>query len=165
MKTCLASIFVLFLLPESAIAGPDETTQHLMNDTASMLDFGLLRLNLKLEADNLGTASYNWEENRIQISLFSLEKGTVESAEIDCANWIDAVRVKAGIDLDAGQSKTGSSSFANLFTHYGFERRSVMEGLQGKIDKIITLGCYQWGTKKPVTIKAPLLGKGYSLQK
>ncbi len=43
MKTRLLLLMALSLLPLRAISGPDDTTKHLMKDSVSMLDFGLLR--------------------------------------------------------------------------------------------------------------------------
>lgn len=155
-----------------ALAGPDETTQALMDDSASMLDLGLLRMNLMLASNSLGSASFDWEQNRITVSeygpdfaTFATKKDkTADDVEIRCANWVRAVRIIAAVNPDDGLAYFGTTSFADMFSHYGFEH-GLLKNPSASIDGLIQLRCRHFVAQKPVEITAPLLGKGYSVSK
>ena len=98
---------LLLLLPALASADPGTATQYLMNEPASLMDIGLLKLNMKLEklkphlwgpflgdgdADRTKvSASYDFaaDEIRVQITFFS----DAESIEDACKATIGALRV------------------------------------------------------------------------
>jgi hypothetical protein len=161
----LALIIALCALPSMVQPGPDETVKYLMQDSASMLDFGLLRLNIDLQNENLGRAFYDWDENRIRIGFFRPDKTTSENAEKECAEWVKAVRVAAFIDLETGKPFLENSMLSDYFTHSGFARANPLADLTGKIDSIIVLRCNFWGLNPAVIVDAPLMGTGYSLAK
>lgn len=164
MKVLIAAFFALFLVPERLVAQPDGTTRHLMQDSVSMLDFGLLRLNINLERDNLGLADFNWDRNRIVIHTW-LSEETRDAAEEVCAEWVSEVRTRGGISRESGKPALESSSFSRLFGHYSFERGNILDGLYKNIDQLFVLECNQFNVIPPVMVTAPLLGTGYSLRK
>lgn len=165
MQTRLLPVIALCLLPARLFAGPDETTQYLMNDSASMLDLGMLTLNLRLSQNKLGYASYDWDANRIRIKYLLFQELNDEEAEEACAAWVQRVRVYAGINIKTGQPALETSSFAELFTHYGFQRKSEIDNLRHNIDKMVTLQYQHVRSGNPIMVNAPLLGTGYSLVK
>lgn len=166
MRTRLLALIAICLLPVKALSGPDETTQHLMNDSATMLDFGMLRLNLSLEAATLANAYFDWDENRIYIWRYFQENETADVGEETCSQWIGDVRLKSGVNRDTGKPFEKTSLFAGYFAHHSFKRNSAPETLYQDIDKLFVLRCT--GQIKGggfITIFAPLLGSGYSLEK
>lgn len=70
MRIILALITAVFA--STAIAGPDATTQRLLDDRPSMLDFGIMRLELHLKnhkyISHNPSVRYDWDENTITIS-------------------------------------------------------------------------------------------------
>lgn len=55
----------------AVMAGPDEVTQPFISDTVSMIDFGVFRLQNRIDSFiglPLTYASYDWERNLVIIS-------------------------------------------------------------------------------------------------
>lgn len=157
-------------LAEPVLAGPDQTTQHLIGDSASMLDFGILRIDLLLQKDNLGFANYDWDANRITVQALLFERPpTTSETENDpekwCAEWVSRVRLTGGINTKTGEPFGKSSFFASRFGHEGFSRNSEPDDLLQQIDKLINLECYAAVDDKSVTVTAPLVGTGYMVAK
>lgn len=151
-----------------ANAGPDATINHLMDDSVSMLDFGILRMNLTLKEKDLGGATYLWDENRIVISHILTLKyfGDHEAAENACAEWVKNVRRVAWIDTETGKPTFSTSWFATYFSHNGFKRLSAPQDLDENLDKIFQLKCIAFTEDgQALTVTAPLIGTGYSLEK
>ena len=122
IRVIWVSVFFLQLFP--VIAGPDSTTQRFMNDSPSMLEFGLFKLKQRLiwEGDETefkqpNNVKYNWDKNTIEISSTFNKRRSRESAEKLCSLWFDYVRFSAGIV----KSKTALSisNFARDFRHDG----------------------------------------------
>jgi len=173
----LAGLLTLSALPTHA--GPDETTSRLMNEYASLLDFGILRLQLRL--DKLTTippsaVSYVWDDNVILISSFSVDsewpRDRVEQA---CTDFFFDVRANAGIDQDTGKvfGVLDSTFFADLFNHYGYSNtiagKSTDEfaiALDQKFQLRFTWFSYSSvpGTVRSIECSGPLLDKGYSVK-
>jgi hypothetical protein len=124
----MLSISLLPFFPETALAGPDEITQPLMNDTVSMLDFGIFRLQNKidvLEDLPLTYVGFDWERNLIVISGW-INEGQRPASDFHstCVDWFARVRMQAGVDPASGKlyEILSYSHFADLFSHFGFER-------------------------------------------
>ena len=145
MKTRLLLLMALSLLPLRAISGPDDTTKHLMKDSVSMLDFGLLSLNLFLKGTDYGSAKFDWDKNRIYIQRFFPESETADMAEKTCASWVSKVRKRAGIIPDTGKPYFETSFFAGYFRHNGFVRKPEPETLYQDIDDLFVLTCSGYG--------------------
>ncbi|OOY23788.1 hypothetical protein BMI91_15175 [Thioclava sediminum] len=168
-KLVFAFVAIAILAPYSSIAGPDATTQYLQRDVASTFDFGMLRLNLRLESNGLGSASYNWSENRIYIvpnldTASSLLEKDEREIERVCSGWIQRVRGNAVIGVD-GSPILGHSTYSWLFSHYGYERSNEPENLYSDLDKIFVLSCGGSSKAIYVTLTAPLLGSTYAVEK
>lgn len=142
-------------------AGPDEAAQFLMKDSASMLDFGVMRLQNLL--GDRAFPYYSWDDNALFLSSYEFSaQGTPDELEKMCADWIASLRDFAGIDPGTGGPKYGEvTHFAFSFGHVGFVRTSAPDDLLKNIDQMFLLRCGR-GT---VEVTAPLRGVGYSLKK
>lgn len=166
MFSRLPHLILLCLMPVRAICGPDATTQFLLDDSASMLDFGLLRLDILLSEKQLGTAQFLWDGNIFLISTILTGNETHELAEAACSQWVKDVRIAALVNGATGEPLYKNSTFAPYFDHNGFARNARPENLLQEIDKKFLLKCFSFfqGYEK-TTISAPLLGTGYSVEK
>lgn len=114
MRVVCFALYVLGSLPSALEAGPDDTVKHLMNDSASMLDFGLLRLDLILAHESLGTSYYLWDQNQIVIAETFFDTSSRERAEKTCAEWISDVRKLAFVRQKDGKPVFESSRFSDF---------------------------------------------------
>jgi hypothetical protein len=168
-----AAIAALVCLTATSVqSGPDATTNWLISDPVSALDFGIYRLEQHLSQGWFpigGIVYFDWEANRLVISKFG-GSGTATAVEAGCASWIQSVRNSAGLRADNGLPYGSASSFAQFFSHNGFERTNAPKNLYSDIDSLLTLNCASWfndggGKTGVVTITTPLLGTGYSVKK
>ena len=154
---------ILAITAGQAIAGPDVVGNYLMDEPASLMDVGIMKLNALVRPTAF--ANYNWDENSIEItSMNSLVKGSPSDDALEklCADWISSVRVLANIDPLKGAPFYGAeSNFARLFLHSGYQREKQPENMTSEIDRMIQLTCILGST----IVTAPLLGTGYSLRK
>lgn len=165
----LALIVALF--PSALFAGPDKTTQHLMNDPLTMMDFGLYQIRETLRQSEMpdgsamvGGAAFDWDGNRIRIERFQYANTSVDF-ESACAEWISTVRQIAGVNRDTGAAFAGYSNFARYFDHISFNRLNAPEGWQRDLDKLFELKCASYSITPEIIITAPLLGKTYSVER
>jgi hypothetical protein len=165
MQKWALSAVLICLLPSSAISGPDKTTTHLMNESATMLDFGMLRLSLFLDEYET-SVRYIWDENRIQLVRNFHQYADKDLAEESCSQWVTKMRRMAMINTDTGKPYQENSVFANVFSHFGFTSSKTPEGLYQDIDILFQLTCYasiEGGGS--LIVSAPLLGANYSLER
>jgi hypothetical protein len=163
--------FCIFVIcGQPVLSGPDETINYLMNDTASMMDIGMLRLSFALQRDAIGFANYNWDENRIKISAPYLNANgaydTAEAAEKACSKWVTELRRVFGVNPATGKPFWGESSrAADYFRHRGFNKMNAPETLYEDIDKLIIFECYANSAESLVKVTGALVAKGYSVAK
>ncbi|WIY27366.1 hypothetical protein [Parasedimentitalea psychrophila] len=136
MKRVIQTAAAIALLACPAIAGPDATTQKLLDDPVTMLDWGMFRLETRyrdsswvlIGGDTHNTftnVSFKWNENRVRIFVLSLAKKSDDAFSGDaatdrCKQIIEGIRRTAGV-LD-GQIHAGEySHFAMEFSHNGFQ--------------------------------------------
>lgn len=128
----------LSILGGSVEAGPDSISQYLMDDSPSMLDYGLLRI--ELELDGNGYAEYDWDDDEILIFEIDFRfSGGLEEAEQSCAEWISKARILGGVL--GGSVSNGTSRYSQKFLHAGFSRTGAPEDIAVEIDKK-----YAWNT-------------------
>lgn len=177
--SALAFCSVLASQSLPAQAGPDETTQRLMNEYVSLLDFGILRLQMRLDALTTIPSTYvtfDWENNTVVISSYSVDsewpRDRVEQA---CTDWFRIIRQNAGINAGTGElyGVFTYSLFSGLFTHYGYSNtiagKSTEEAakiLDQKYRLQFTWNSYSStpGEVETLTCSGPLLDKGYSIK-
>lgn len=151
-------------------SGPDETTNFLMDEPASLMDLGILRLNLALQNNAAGYVSYSWDENRIKIAApYQNVNGpyaTEDAAEEACSKWVTELRRLLGIDPTTGKPFWGQTSLAaDFFRHQGFRRMNAPETLYTDVDKLIIFVCYAKSSENLVKVTGSLVAKGYSVAK
>lgn len=183
MSRLLVSTLTLctFVASESAPAqaGPDETTSRLMNEYVSLLDFGILRLQMRL--DGLTTipstyVTFDWENNVILVSSYSVDsewpRDRVEQA---CTDWFTSIRQNAGINAGTGKlyGVFTYSLFSGLFTHHGYSNtisgkstEEAAKALDQKYRLQFTWNSYSTtpGEVETLTCSGPLIDKGYSIK-
>jgi hypothetical protein len=160
MKTKLRvniSIVVVFFLVSSfwgiriCSAEQNSTTSYLINEKASMLDFGMytLRNHLRGHVDalypglDLGV-SYYPDSNKIDIYTGNsdTEKFKTEQEVKDwCKEIICSIRMKLAIDCSSLKSylPTGSSWAYLFFSHNGYSPDNQPKNLGTELDKIIKI--------------------------
>ena len=135
-------------------ADPGPVVSWLINEPASLLDLGLLRLNLYLEKEGVfvqdpegvttsAYVDYFLEANRIKIIVNYFEqsiKKTVELREI-CKRVITRLRRFGYIDPDSGNygGQNTHSKYAEYFSHICYEIKDAPENYRSRLDKLIVL--------------------------
>ena len=166
--------------PAALTAGPDETTNTLMNDSVSILDWGILRTELYLAQQNLiipAQVSFDWDSNEIRISAWQFggnDTTTEVQAKAVCSDWFFGVRVSGGISTETGEPYFSEvSTYANFFGHEGFVRNfdSIeYKALLAKLDRKIELSATilmdisKSDGLQSVKCSGPLLGVGFAVQ-
>lgn len=174
----VASGFVS-LATGAAYCGPDEITSRLMDEPASMLDFGILRLQIFLDSKvTLPTTGvgFDWEKNVVVISSLSFEsQWTREQVEKACTDWFSSVRHIANVSPNTGELYffTEVSAFSEMFYHYGFSKNTsgkTTDEVAAEMDKKFSL-IYSWfsdnsekGEVSSIVCTGPLLDSGFSLK-
>lgn len=153
-----------------AKAGPDASSTYLMDAPVSLMDLGVLKMNLLLEKKVGGYASYDWDSNKIRIGapyeVQFISLPSLEIAEAACAKWISDVKGAFSVDAETGKVIFFEhSTAAGFFAHDGFERKNTPETLYSDIDNMIVLNCYAGDGTDRISTSSPLLAKGYSLTK
>jgi hypothetical protein len=168
----VVSVF-LFVNVSMAEAEPTSNMHYLMNDSVSMLDWGLFQVNHDLEGyidikneikDAIGfitNVSYDWEENRIIIRLMLEGASSKEQAKEWCKILVNKTRRIFDINPDTGKpSMEKTSTLYTCFTHTEFKRKLEPEGLSKELDNItvIKVQALIKDFKGVATCQAPLLG-------
>jgi hypothetical protein len=168
-------------------SGPDDTTNYLINNSPSLMDFGIFKINVRLASNasnnasykaTLSLAEYYYDDNNIVISRsfysdikYSDTKVTEIQALLSCKIWISEIRIQGGVDVDTGQLDfyLENSRYADNFTHEGYSKKNSPEDLLASIDKKIKIYCtsfYEDDSKSmSMTLTAPLIGNSYSVEK
>jgi len=153
LKKAIVLLLLLAGLAAPVWAEPDETSGFLINDSVSMLDFGLYRLEnavnalrqelfIKFEPPYSSFVDYSWDENRIVIVLSYGNPGNPPIKEIkaDIKTVVAALKKKFGVKPN-GQplQQGGSSTVADFFVHKGFNRKSMPPDMRQKIDRLVEI--------------------------
>ncbi|UWR37662.1 hypothetical protein [Sulfitobacter sp. W074] len=145
----------------SAFAGPDDTTNYLMNTPVNLMDLGVFRLTLLIR-DKLGSgfAAYHWDSNEIRIFLFDLPNEEM-NAEAVCIEAISEIRRAANVQ--DGTPFSGISGFATLFKHSGYVKGTVEKNNERlmDLDKKFKIFCIT----PEATFMADVVGVGYSVSR
>jgi hypothetical protein len=165
MKYRFLVLLPILLTAVPAMGGPDQTTQHLLSDPASMLDLGVLKANLALKERKLGFMGFDWDANRFFIVTWFSDRPDTKVAESDCVAWVADVRELGGIRAETGEPFLDDSFFAGYFSHEGFSRSNAPDTLYSDLDKLFELKCTGFVGTETVVVTAPLLGTTYSLER
>lgn len=150
----------IILTAPTAFAGPDATTNYLMNTPATLLDFGLYKLTLRVQQVNgSGYATFDWDSNELLIVLYKSLESEVQAKEA-CLKSISDTRLAANV-LE-GKTLDEFSSFAYMFGHAGFIKGSAEAHKERMrdLDKKFQILCIT----PQATYRAALVGSGYSLR-
>jgi hypothetical protein len=168
MLALIASIAVLPLSPVQA--GPDSTTNFLMDTSASLMDLGITRLEASLRNSEIdASVSFIWDKNEISISGFMSEGGVdLDAAKGTCDVWFKKIRSRAGIDNTTGKVNSffETSIFSDYFGHSGYKLKNEAEDWKTDLDKkfsLIFIHAFEdGGNFKWLRCSAPLLSTGFS---
>jgi len=167
MKRLLPLLLFSFI----AAADPGPATRWLMNERASLLDIGIIRLDLHLESDG----EY-WSE------VFSSHLITVEQLSADEIPFVHTIgahydydddlivawfSARYGQELPKGaveackwllnsQNRSLSDAASRWFGHYGYVNTSRPENLDEQIDGRVELRCEVHGTDQAVNVRRRL---------
>lgn len=161
IRQFLTATFIC-VVPTLCAGGADNITRYFMDNSPSLLDFGIHRLAQELNAvyDDRIHVSYDWEQDEIQISVLTFD--TKGFSEADCREMIANIRSSAGYqDGELPDYYGGHSYFASLFTHNGYKVIGPDEDetrLQ-KLDKKFVVECR---TRKKL-IRAKLEGTQFAV--
>ncbi|MGE3424986.1 MAG: hypothetical protein AB7N24_23305 [Dehalococcoidia bacterium] len=173
MRATKVLLLFVMLLPAYGRAGPDSTTNYLMSDSFTLLDWGIYRMQMTLDAsklfeiENTGVSrsvSYDWDRNRIVVEVLSLTESKEDEqfdAKALCNRLINAARVSLGVHPETGKPLLGGDhSFASgYFSHQGFKLKKQPEDLRAQIDKLIELRAIVYlNLKANRECNGPLLG-------
>ncbi|MEQ5828488.1 hypothetical protein J3456_14075 [Sulfitobacter sp. NFXS29] len=154
----LCALLALFAPPASG--GPDATTNYLMNTPATLMDFGLYKLSLRIQSVlGKGFASYDWDTNEILILVIDFSTPADQVKQM-CVDTIADIRFAANVR--DGAAVGGYSNFSRFFSHEGFVKGGMEQHTERMIDldKKFHINCVTGHD----TYEAPLVGTGYSLR-
>jgi hypothetical protein len=131
-------------------AEPSASVKYLMNQPVSAMDFGLYRLGQELSSDlgtNNGwsrvtaTASYDWNRNRIVVTMLSLAPNatTAATAKKYCRTVIDLARQDAGVSPVTGTVLPDTATVASLFLPDSFPNTDQPENISDELLSIIEI--------------------------
>ena len=134
---------------------PGPTVTYLLNENASLFDFGMLQLSehLRLLGEKIQSknpkfsdlhviALYNWDDNRINITAIIVDIKDKIIGVDDCRAILREIRDDAGYDTSnsklSGFAETvfGSTSYSSYFHHSDYQRTSEPKNLNQELDKI-----------------------------
>ena len=151
---------VMILAAPTVHAGPDATTNYLMNTPATLMDFGLYMLSSHIRSlFGKGFAVYDWDTNEIRILVFELLTHEDQAKQV-CEDVISDIRVAANVR--DGTTANETSSFSDFFSHDGFVKGGKEQHTERMmdLDKKFRIVCIT-----PLeTYEAPVVGTGYSLR-
>jgi len=147
-------VFLLFITVGISRAEPTPTISYLMNTPVSMLDFGILKLNTRLESfgnklmigktEPLITVFYEWNSNRIKIFYsYLIKKGLYKGQDIkqEITHLIEMIKESYfGYDHKTGKQtefgRQGGSQLLNCFAHYDYVLKNEPKNLVKELEKI-----------------------------
>lgn len=144
-------IVFLSLTGTAAFAGPDSTARRFLDDTVSMMDWGLIRAEQWLNSGGRNVQGfYEWDSNRLVFSEASFRAHLPGDVEEECKEWVRAIRAESHVVPDKGTLAADSlehSRIAGFFRHTGFSRR--IDGQEDReavaaLDNLIELRRVYW---------------------
>jgi hypothetical protein len=178
LKSLIVVLFILFSVNISQ-AEPSSNMKYLMNKPISIMDWGLINIDLQLRkltdktyAHELKEAQiiapsviYNRGTNRIIIHIGIGGANTKEQAKEWCKSTVDKIRSMFFINLDTGKPYSVNGALYFYFTHVGYSKKSEPKGLSEELDNITVIKVeviYQ--NSKSLICEAPLLGTSVMFQ-
>ncbi len=106
-------------------------SKWLMNEPASMMDFGVYRIERSLDSGNFEDSrrvfvSYNWDEDKIVMEAIHSVIAPFENelaARERCGKWFKVMRDFFLVSNETGEDRAPNLSyFASFFNHQGYVR-------------------------------------------
>lgn len=175
MRNWIAAITLAMC--SAAFAGPDATANRFLNDTPSMMDWGMYQVQQMLSADPAHgaevTVTYNWEDNQVLIRRFrQVDAGSdVAHLQDECRIWFEKTRSSGWVVAATGEviALFPASRYAGMFRHNGFSR--TLSGVSEEdaiaaLDKMfyLSFGTYDYAGKPLMQCEGPLLDTGFSVK-
>jgi hypothetical protein len=179
IRSLIVTAFIVFFINVSmAEAEPNPNIKYLMNDSVSMLDWGLYRIEKDVEAtledpagyglntDTIIDSSpvYDWDKNRIIVGVHVSKAISLEQAKSWCRKIVRMVRTTLNVSPDTGEpfpslDQNGGALYS-FFSHAGYTKKSEPKGLSKELDNItwINIKVEVAGMKEPLNCEAALLG-------
>jgi len=162
---CVAWVLAIGMLgARVAYAGPDATADYLMKEPVTMMDVGLLQLNIALDqvfredaTPYVTIAGYSRPENQIVVDVLGLTEISPQSAAVaECKRLIGKLRGVLGPSTQ--QAVLGKSLASSGFAHAGFSKANEPTSLASDIDRMIRFKVVLLGKSAVVHCEAPMLG-------
>lgn len=157
-------------------AGPNVTANYLMNKPVSMLDLGIMRMNMQLQQfpglrNDTVKAQYNRHTKRIVIHVIDSSLESVgpsgatsmeDMAATRCYHLFYTVRMDLGVGLTGSTYLSGHSLAADLFLSASESPKNEPKHLLRNIDRLIEIKArvHYRNERPPVVCWGPLVGGG-----
>jgi hypothetical protein len=156
LKSLLVVLFILFSVNVS-MAEPTANIKYLLSDSVSMMDFGLYKIENKLEKeldnpDRYGlnretivsvVSIYDWDKNRIIISVHVRKATSQEQAKRWCKTIVTLVKTNLNVNPDTGEAfslfKNSGALYFWFFNHAGYTKKSEPKELYKELDNITVI--------------------------
>jgi len=155
----MRSIFLLLALfgSDLSLAGSSGAVKYLVDEPASMLDIGILRVEMQLESQMEIGALLTPELDKNRFVITSIVRGadkSVEAAKGLCRKVIGDIK---DVFLVRAASSFGYSLFAHSFAHRGYSRDTEPEGLLKAIDDMAVIEIISMHSDGRVKCKSELI--------
>lgn len=135
----MKKVFSVLLLISSfsASASPSEVSNYLMNEPASMMDYGIFQLvnSLKEGYGINATIEYDWDKDRIIVSKNS---DSIESMDTKQQNYLKERNSACRKEIMKFKNIL-TIVLAPSFNHIGFERKSIPKDFGDNLAKLVTI--------------------------
>jgi len=155
-KVLIALVVSCLVVSRQVAAAPDNTARFLMADPVSAMDWGLYRLETRLDSSArewsvakdlaivlnaypMVSVTYDWDENKVGILWLYTIKNVGESRIREaCAQLVKHTRTTLLVDTDTGKPLGGAhTGIAHLFEHRGYTPSKKPKSLERDIDRMI----------------------------
>jgi hypothetical protein len=175
LKSLVVVLLILFSVNVSRVeAEPTSNIKYLMNDSVSMLDWGIYKIDKGLEkyltldkaTSIFQSVGYDWDTNRIEVRVFLYGASSQEQAKEWCKIIMSQTRLFFFIDENGKPVIGDHSNLPKYFYHEGFGNKLEPEGLNKELDNVTVIivttfiadGKLVTDATKKVVCQAPLLG-------
>ena len=128
----LALILLTLCCSKTVLAEPSSDISTLMNRKISLLDWGLFRLEQRLNETNLDPfVSYDWDENEIIIGILSdpfLKLDSMETAKSECEGIFSVFDSK--LNIWDGEDFSAFCLMCDYFSHNGYTAPGLKEAAE-----------------------------------
>lgn len=171
MKNKLLPFLLLFCLPLKA--EPDKTARQLINDSPSMLEWGMFKIEnkfstvnykaLKPVVENRFNVDYDWDRNELELTMVvypSYEVINEHGAKEICRKVLTSIKNSLGFSFI--NSESNYLSISRYFEHRSFTRTNKTDTFSKDIEKMTRVTVSVHSSKAdtyPLTNKAECTNK------